>query len=123
MSVKNTCHRLTIDRMEDDVCRLRLMCREIKKVKNKDEQPEPEDLFSLMPPSEGLKFQRYTMMTVNNNDNREDGPIGMATWNASQSHMCGDARRRSRTSKDTPKKFYIDDDPCSLFFVALHRVQ
>ena len=36
----------------------RLVCREIKKAKDRDEQLGPEDVFSPMPPSEGLNDDR-----------------------------------------------------------------
>ena len=42
--------------MTDDVCRSRLVCREIKKAENKDEQLGPEDVSAPMPPSVGLKI-------------------------------------------------------------------
>ena len=51
-----------MDKMKGDKCRSRLVCREINKAKDRDEQLGPEDVFSPMPPSEGLK------MLVNNDD-------------------------------------------------------
>ena len=50
-------HSLTlkcVDQMNGDVCRARLVCREITKSKKKDEQLGADDVFSRMPPSEGL---------------------------------------------------------------------
>ena len=44
-----------VDKMKGEKCRSRL-CREIKKVRDRDEQLGPEDVFSPMPPSEGLKM-------------------------------------------------------------------
>ena len=41
--------------MKGDVCRSRLVCREPKKAKNKDEHFGPEDVFSPMPTSEGVE--------------------------------------------------------------------
>ena len=52
-----------VDKMKGEKCRSRLVCREIKKAKDRDEQLGPEDVFSPMPPSEGLK-----MLRVNNDD-------------------------------------------------------
>ena len=45
-----------VDTMEGEKCRSRLVCREIKRAKDTDEQLGPEDVFSPMPPSEGLKM-------------------------------------------------------------------
>ena len=50
-------------KMKGEKCRSRLVCREIKKARDRDEQLGPEDVFSPMPPSEGLKNAR-----VNNDD-------------------------------------------------------
>ena len=47
--------------MKGEKCRSRLVCREIKR--DRDEQLGPEDVFSPMPPSEGLKMLVSTMMT------------------------------------------------------------
>ena len=57
--------------MKGDVCRSRLVCREIKKAR-------PEDVFSPMPPSEGSKMLA-TMMTGHDDGNDTDGSIEMAT--------------------------------------------
>ena len=40
------------DKMKDDKCLSRFVCREINKTKNRDEQLGPEDVFSPMPSSE-----------------------------------------------------------------------
>ena len=45
-----------VDKMKGEECRSRWVCREIKKAKNRDEQLGPEEVFSPMPPSEGLKM-------------------------------------------------------------------
>ena len=48
----NGCNPLMVKwlaKMKGDVSRSRLVCREIKKAKNKDEQLGPEDVFSPMP--------------------------------------------------------------------------
>ena len=82
-----------VDKMKGDVCRSRLVCREIKKAKSKDDQLGPEEVFSPMPPSEGLKMLISAMMTGRDDDNHEDGPIEMATWDVSRAHLYGDARR------------------------------
>ena len=61
----NGCNLLTLEwvhKMKGDVCRSSLVCREIKKTKNKDEQFGPEDVFSPMPPSERLKMLVITRM-------------------------------------------------------------
>ena len=55
----------------------RLVCREIKKARDRDEQLGPEGVFSPMPPSEGLKFFLCpTMMTGHDFENHVDGPLG-----------------------------------------------
>ena len=59
------------------------MCREIKKARDKDEQLGPEDVFSPMRPSEGLKMLVSTMMTGHDDENHVDGPFEMATWDVS----------------------------------------
>ena len=62
-----------VDKMKGEKCRSRLVCREIKKARDRDEQLGPEDVFSSMPPSEGLKM--------------------LATWDMSRAHFYGEARR------------------------------
>ena len=66
---------------------------QIKKAKNQDEPLGPEDVFSPMPPSEGLKMLVSTMMTAHDDGNHADGPIEMATWDVSRAHQDGDAHR------------------------------
>ena len=77
--------------MKGEKCRSRLVCREIKKAKDRDEQLGPEDVFSPMPPSEGKDA------CVNNDDRTHDGnhvsPFEMATWDVSIGHFYGEARR------------------------------
>ena len=51
-----------VDKMKGDNCRSRLVCREIKRVKDRHEQLGPEDVFSPVPPSEGLKMLLDTTM-------------------------------------------------------------
>ena len=68
------------------------MCREIKKARDRDEQLGPEDAFSRMPPSEGLKMLVSTMITGHDDENHVDGPFEMATWDVS-THFNGEARR------------------------------
>ena len=50
-----------VDKMKGEKCRSRLVCREIRRTKDRDEQLGPEDVFSPMPPSEGLKMLVSTM--------------------------------------------------------------
>ena len=60
------CNPLTlkwVDKMKDDACRSRLVCRDINKANNKDEQLGPKDVFSPMPLSEGSKMLVSTTMT------------------------------------------------------------
>ena len=52
-----------VDKMKGEKCRSRLVCRETKRAKDRDEQLGLEDASSPMPPSEGLK-----MLCVNNDD-------------------------------------------------------
>ena len=68
-----------VDKMKGEKCRSRLVCREIKKARDRDEQLGPEDVFSPMPPSEGLKMLVSTMMTGHDSGNHKDGPLEMAT--------------------------------------------
>ena len=69
------------------------MCRDIKKAKDRDEQLGPEDVFSPMPPTEGLKMLVSTMMTGHDDGKHVDGPFEMATWDVSRAHLYGEARR------------------------------
>ena len=69
------------------------MCREIKKAKDRDEQLGAEDVFSPMPPSEGLKMLESTMMTGRDDGNHVDAPFEMATWDVLGAHFYGEARR------------------------------
>ena len=57
------------------------------------EQLGPEDVFSPMPLSEGLKMLVSTMMTGHDDGNHADGPFEMATWNVSTTPFYGEARR------------------------------
>ena len=82
-----------VDKMKGEKCRSRLVCREIKKARDRDEQLGPEDVFSPMPPSEGLKMLVSTMMTGHDHENHVDGPFEMATWDVSRAHFYGEARR------------------------------
>ena len=50
--------------MKGEISRSRSVCREVKKAKDIDEQFGPEDVFSPMPSSEGLKIYAG----VNNDD-------------------------------------------------------
>ena len=82
----NGCSLLTlkwVDKMKGGVCLSRFVCRDIKQANNKDEQPGPADVFSPMPPSEGLKVLVSTMMTGHDGGNHTDGSIEMATWDVS----------------------------------------
>ena len=79
--------------MKGEKCRSRLVCRETKRAKDRDEQLGPEDVFSPMPPSEGLKMLVSTMMKGHDDGNHADGPFEMATWDVSRAHFYGEARR------------------------------
>ena len=81
------------NKMKGEKCRSRLVCREIKRTKDRDEQIGPEDVFSPMPPSEGLKMLVSTMMTGHDDGNHVDDPFEMATWDVSRAHFYGEARR------------------------------
>ena len=81
-----------VDKMKGEKCLSRLVCREIKRAKDRDEQLGPEDAFSPMPPSEGLKMLVSTMMTGRDAENLADGPFEMATWDVSRAHFHGEAR-------------------------------
>ena len=82
-----------VDKMKGEKCRSRLVCREIKRAKDRDEQFGPEDVFSPMPPSEGLKMLVSTMMTGHDDGNHADDPFEMARWDVSRAHFYGEARR------------------------------
>ena len=81
-----------VDKMKGEKCRSRLVCREIKRAKDRDEQLGPEDVFASMP-SEGLKMLVSTMMTGHDDGNHVDGPFEMATRDVSRAHYYGEARR------------------------------
>ena len=68
-----------VDKMKGEKCRSRLVCREIKRAKDRDEQLGSEDVFSPMPPSEVLKMLE--------SGNHVDGPFEMATWDVSRAHF------------------------------------
>ena len=80
-----------VDKMKGEKCRSRVVCREIKKASDRDEQLGPEDVFSSMPPSEGLKMLVSTTMTGHDDEYHVDGPFEMATWNVSRAHFYGEA--------------------------------
>ena len=81
--------------MKGDVCRSKLVCGEIKRAKNKDEQRGPDDVLAPMPPSKGLKMLVSTIMTGHETTTATTrmGRIEMAKWDLSRKHFCGDARR------------------------------
>ena len=87
-----------VDRMKADKCRSRLVVREIKKAKKKDEQLGAEEVFSAMPPAEGLKMLISAAMT-DGNDVCGHGSHGtaesleIATWDVSRAHLYGESRR------------------------------
>ena len=74
-----------VDKMKGEKCRLRLVCREIKRATDRDKQLGPEDV--------GLKMLVATMMTGHVDGNHADGPFEMATWDVSRAHFYGEARR------------------------------
>ena len=80
-----------VDKMKGEKCRSRLVYREIKKAKDRFEQLGPEDVFSPMLPSEGLKMLVSTMMTRHDDGNHVDGPFEMDTWDVSRAHFYGEA--------------------------------
>ena len=79
--------------MKGEKCRSRFVCREIKRSKDRDEQLGPEDVFSPMPPSAGLKMLVSTMMTGHDDGNHADGPFEMARRDMSREHFYDEARR------------------------------
>ena len=54
-----------------------------------NKQLGPEDVFSTMPPSEGLKILASTTMTGHDDESHTDGPMQVATWDVSQAHLHG----------------------------------
>ena len=77
-----------VDKMKGEKCRSRLFFREIKRAKDRDEQLGPQDVFSPMLPSEGLKMLVSTMMTGHDDGNHVDGR-GMCR----EHNFYGEARR------------------------------
>ena len=82
-----------VDKMKGEKCRSRLVCRQTKGTRDRDEQLGPEDVSSPMPPSEGLKMLVSTMMTGHDDENHVNGPFEMATCDVSRAHLYGEARR------------------------------
>ena len=76
-----------VDKMKGEKCRSRLVCREIKRAKDRDEQLGPEDVFSPMPSSEGLKMLVSTMMT--GHDDRLRWQRGMCRERTSTVKLAG----------------------------------
>ena len=72
--------------------RSRLVCREIKRAKRPDDRLEPQDVFSAMPPSEGLKMLISHMQTEQFDE--EWRRLCMASWDVSRAHFYGRAARR-----------------------------
>ena len=91
-----------VNKLKGEKCRSRLVCREIQKARDRDEQLGPEDVFSPMPPSEGLKMLVSTMMTGHDDGNHVDGPFEMPRG------MC---RERTSTVKLAGgfTRFYLKD--------------
>ena len=80
-----------VDRLKGEPvkCRSRLVVREIKKAKKKEEQLGAEEVFSAMPPAEGLNMLLNSAMT-DGNDKRDSE---IATWDVSRAHLYGESRR------------------------------
>ena len=71
--------------------RSRLVVREIKKAKSADEKLDPAEVFSSMPPIEGLKCLISHMMTEQKDPDGET--LCMAVWDVSRAHFYGIAER------------------------------
>ena len=82
-----------VDKMKGEKCRSRLVCREIERANDRDEQLGPEDVFSPMPPLGGLKVLVSTMMTGHDDGHHVNSPFEMATCDVSRAHFYGEARR------------------------------
>ena len=96
----NGCNPFTlqrVDKVTSNVCRSWLICREIILANNEDEQLGPEDVFSPMKQSEGLKMLVSPVMTGHDDRNLADGPIEMATWDVSRAHLQGETRNWTYT--------------------------
>jgi len=76
--------------------RSRLVVREIKKAKKEDEKLDPADVFSSMPPVEGLKSLISHMMTEQKDPDGEN--LCMAVWDVSRAHFYGLAERAIYTN-------------------------
>ena len=81
---------------QDDRYRSRLVVREIKRAKSADEKPEPEDVFSSMPPIEGLKALISHMMTEQVDPDGEE--LCMAVWDVSRANFYTNAERAIYTN-------------------------
>ena len=75
-----------VDKMKGEKCRSRLVCREIKRAKDRDKQHGPADVFSPSRRRKGLKMLVATM-TGHDDGNHADGPFEMATWDVSRAHF------------------------------------
>jgi len=71
--------------------RSRLVLREVKKAKKIEDQLEPQDLFSAMPPVESLKALVSHMMTEQTDEDGEDLVCGL--FDASRAHFNVEAER------------------------------
>jgi hypothetical protein len=76
--------------------RSRLVVREIKKAKTADEKLDPADVFSSMPPVEGLKGLISHMMTESKDPEGRD--LCVAVWDVSRAHFYGIAERNIHTN-------------------------
>ena len=81
-----------IDKMDGDACRSMLVCREIKKAKNKDEQAGRADVSEHMTAAEGVKMLVSTMMTRHDDGNHTDETIEMAMRKVSRAYLYDEAR-------------------------------
>ena len=76
--------------------RSRMVVREIKKAKKESEKLDPSEVFSSMPPIEGLTCLISHMMTEQKDPDGQD--LCMAVWDVSKAHFYGIAERTIYTN-------------------------
>ena len=83
-------------RKSDGRYRSRLVVREIKKAKREEDKLDPSEVFSSMPPIEGLKCLISHLMTERTDPDGE--PLCMKVWDVSRAHIYGIAERKVYTN-------------------------
>ena len=96
--------------------RSRLVVREIKKRKKPEDRLDPADVFSTMPPVEGLKMMLSEWVTTDAGTVTER----LALWDVSRAHFYGESKRELFTN--LPEEMHVDG-MCAKLLKAMYGTE